>query len=99
MLLAAVGLQAVQPATVAPSEAGGGDIVVLAHRLAKVRWEFEAKNGMLTRREIRRTSGSALVDALVCTASAQCAAERPELPDVALVPCIRERVSRLYAAR
>ena len=99
IMFAALAVQASQPLPAAPSTLQDGDIVVLAHRLKKVRWEFEAKNGTLSKCEIKRTSGSALVDTLVCKASAQCAAEQPSLADAALVPCIRNRVTRLYAAR
>ena len=99
IMLAALAVQAGKPLPAAPSTTGDGDIVVLAHRLKKVRWEFEAKDGTLSKCEIKRTSGSALVDSLVCRASAQCAAEQPSFGDAALVPCIRNRVTRLYAAR
>ena len=99
IMLAGLAFQAGQPLPAAPSTLDDGDIVVLAHRLKKVRWEFEAKNGALLKCEIKRSSGSALVDSLVCKASAQCAAEQPSFGDAALVPCIRSRVTRLYAAR
>jgi hypothetical protein len=98
LMLAALAMQPGQPPTTAP-DGSGDDIVVLAHRMRKVRWEFEAKGGVLSKCEIRRTSGSARVDRLVCEASAQCAAERPDLGDSALIPCIRERVGRLDAVR
>ena len=92
-------IQAAQSPPVVPTADGNGDIVVIAHRLKRVRWEFEAKNGSLTKCKIKRTSGSALADTLVCKASAQCAYERPSLADAELVPCIRDRVMQLYADR
>ena len=95
--LAAIAVQVSQPLPVATPTAD--DIIVVARRLKKVRWEFEARAGTLSRCKVARTSGSARVDALVCEASAQCAAEQPSLADIALVPCIRDRVTNLYAHR
>lgn len=99
IILAALSIQVGDPATTRVPAGGGDDIVVLGHRLKKVRWEFEAKNGALLKCAIKRSSGSALVDSLLCKASAQCAAEEPQSSDAKLVPCIRQRVERLYAAR
>lgn len=98
-MLVALAMQTGQPLSTSPPAGNRDDIVVLAHRLKKVRWEYEAKGGSLSKCEIKRTSGSVLIDSLVCRASAQCAAERPNLSDAELVPCIRERVARLYADR
>ena len=97
-LLAALALHPIAPPP-PDAAASGEDIGVLAHRLKKVRWEFEARNGTLLKCEIKRSSGSARVDALLCEASAQCAAEQPSVADAQLVPCVKDRVRRLYEAR
>ena len=97
IMLAAIALQVSPLLPVATPTAD--DIIVVARKLKKVRWEFEARNGTLSRCKVRRTSGSARVDALVCKATAQCAAEQPSFADNALVPCIRDRVTQLYAHR
>lgn len=99
IMVAALVMQTSEPARTSLPAANGDDIVVLAHRLRKIRWEYEAKGGVLSKCEIKRTSGSAIVDNLVCKASAECAAELPDLGDRELVPCIRERVAHLYAGR
>ena len=99
IILAALSVQVSQPPATDITAGSADDIVVLGHRLKKVRWEFEAKNGALLKCAIKRSSGSTLVDLLLCKASAQCAAENPRSNDAELVPCIRGRVERLYAAR
>jgi hypothetical protein len=99
IMLALLAGQIDQPQHGATSGTDDGDIVVLAHALRKVRWAYEAKSGTLSKCEIKRSSGSIPLDSLVCPASAQCAAEHPDLSDIALVPCIRDRVRRLYMER
>lgn len=99
IILAALSVQVAQPPATGITAGSGDDIVVLGHRLKKVRWEFEAENGALVKWAIKRSIGSPLVDSLLCKASAQCAADNPRASDAQLVPCIREQVERLYAVR
>lgn len=73
------------------------EIVVVAQRMTRVRWSYDAKDGRLLRCTIKRVSGSATVDAMVCEASRQCAAENPTVGDRRLAPCIKDRVRTLYA--
>ncbi|WBO22906.1 hypothetical protein [Sphingomonas abietis] len=92
--LAQATIQASPAAQLDPQE----DIVVTARRLSRVRWSYEAKNGVLTRCTIKRSSGSAVIDKMVCDASSQCAAEHPNQGSWRLAPCIKDRVKEQFAA-
>jgi hypothetical protein len=52
------------------------DIVVLARKLTRVRWDYAVRpGGALKKCRIRQSSGDPTVDALVCEATRQCGAE------------------------
>lgn len=78
MIAALVALAAMQSALPAASAPTGttDDVVVLARKLTKVRWTYAVRtDGSLKRCTVKRSSGDAEVDALVCEATRQCGAE------------------------
>jgi hypothetical protein len=76
MIAALLALAAVQTAVPAPANPPTEDIVVLARKLTKVRWSYAVRSdGSVKRCAIKRSSGDAEIDALVCEATRQCGAE------------------------
>ena len=82
----------------APPSVPDDDIVVMARQLSKVRFSYHTKSGRTLSCDIERSTDIAALDAMVCDAVRQCAAEHPTIGERGLVPCIKDRVNNLSAA-